>query len=396
MARELAISIYLTIFRLLFSFFNRFALQEKTTFIASFGGNINVTVDELERQAPHQEIIIMKTANCKIDFSKKDRKVLHFEHRLIDFLKSIYHLATSSHVIIDNYYGFLAATNFKSEVKCIQLWHAAGAIKQFGLEDLTNGDRSERALQRFKQVYDSFDHVVVGSDEMVDIFKRSFGLPEERFIRTGIPRTDFFFDDIQRKRAENQLIADFPIITSKKVILYAPTYRDDELGDAQLALDFDKMYEQFKYEYVLFLRLHPAVNGEFQNKYPGFVYNVSSYSSINDLLLCTDILITDYSSIPFEFSLLHKPMIFYAYDFEEYAHKRGVWPDYIAKVPGPVVSTTQELIHIIKDQDFELDKVKEFSTEWNKYSTGKSSEKLITELYDLAPSEQEEKIREHV
>ncbi|MEI3607804.1 CDP-glycerol glycerophosphotransferase family protein [Pseudogracilibacillus sp. SE30717A] len=396
MGRELAISIYLTIFRILFSFFNRFSLKEKTTFVASFGGNINVTLDELEQQVPNQEIVVMKTANCNTKFSTNGGIILQFENKLLDFIKSVYHLATSTHIIIDNYYGFLAATNFKPEVKCIQLWHAAGAIKQFGLEDLTNGSRSERALQRFQKVYNTFDHIVVGSDEMVQIFKNSFGLPEERFMRTGIPRTDFFFDDIQRKKAENKLIKDFPIIKTKKVILYAPTYRDDELNDAKLAIDLDKMYEQFKYEYVLFLRLHPSVNSEFKNKYPGFIYNVSSYSNINDLLLGTDILITDYSSIPFEFSLLHKPMIFYAYDLEEYAQKRGIWTDYIARVPGPVVETTQELIQVIKDQDFDLDKVQEFTKEWNRYSVGNSSEKLIMALYDLVPSEQEERIREHV
>lgn len=89
-------------------------------------------------------------------------------------------------------------------------------------------------------------------------------------------------------------------------------------------------------------------------------------------------------------------MIFYAYDLEEYAQKRGIWTDYIARVPGPVVETTQELIQVIKDQDFDLDKVQEFTKEWNRYSVGNSSEKLIMALYDLVPSEQEERIREHV
>src|SRR5699024_1102542 len=98
--------------------------------------------------------------------------------------------------------------------------------KQFGLQDLSNANRSERAIRRFKAVYNRFDHVVVGSDKMVDVFKESFDLPEERFIRTGIPRTDFFFDDIKKRRAVNKLHGDFPIIKDKKVLLYAPTYRD--------------------------------------------------------------------------------------------------------------------------------------------------------------------------
>src|SRR5699024_2737111 len=83
-----------------------------------------------------------------------------------------YHLATSSHIFIDNYYGFLAASDFRDEVTCIQLWHAAGAIKQFGLQDLTNSDRSKRALRRFQKVYNRFDYVVVGSKQMEKVLKR--------------------------------------------------------------------------------------------------------------------------------------------------------------------------------------------------------------------------------
>lgn len=397
MRREIAISIYLAVFRIFFTVFNRFSLQEKTTFVVSFAGNIEAVVDELEKQVPDQQVVILKANNCKVNFDKQNREVLNFESmNLVHFLKSIYHLATSSHIIIDNYYGFLAATNFKPEVKCIQLWHAAGAIKQFGLEDLTNGNRTEKALMRFKQVYDKFDHVVVGSDKMVTIFKDSFGLPEERFMRTGIPRTDFFFDDIRKKRAENKLLTDFPVLKNKKVILYAPTYRDDELDNAKLAIDLDKMYEQFKYDYVLFLRLHPAVNGELENKYPGFIYNVSNYCSINDLLLGTDILITDYSSIPFEFSILKKPMIFYAYDLEDYSKKRGIWSNYKEEVPGPVVETTKELIELIEKMDFNLEEVHNFAETWNKYSTGNSTKNLISALYEDTPTEQEELIREHV
>lgn len=397
MRREIAISIYLAVFRVLFTIFNRFSMQEKTTFVASFGGNITAAVNELEKQVPQHQVVILKANNCKVHFDKQNREVLYFESmNLVHFLKSIYHLATSSHIIIDNYYGFLAATNFKPEVKCIQLWHAAGAIKQFGLQDLTNGNRTEKALKRFNEVYDKFDHVVVGSDKMVTIFKDSFGLSEERFMRTGIPRTDFFFDDIRKRKAENRLRTDFPVLENKKVILYAPTYRDDELNDATLAIDLDKMYERFKYDYVLFLRLHPAVNGEFENKYPGFIYNVSSYSSINDLLLGTDILITDYSSIPFEFSLLHKPMIFYAYDLEEYSKKRGIWPNYTDEVPGPVVQTTRELIEVIEKMEFNLEEVRNFAKTWNKYSNGNSTKNLIHALYEDISTEQDEKIREHV
>src|SRR5699024_8092175 len=129
------------------------------------------------------------------------------------------HLATCEKVIVDNYYGFLAAASFKSNVQCIQLWHAAGAIKQFGLKDPDIHGRSKRAYKRFNKVYQKFDQVVVGSERMASIFRDSFDLTDDKILRTGIPRTDFFFDDTAKKNAEQTLAREYPIINEKKVLL---------------------------------------------------------------------------------------------------------------------------------------------------------------------------------
>lgn len=387
---------YLAVFQLIFRFYSLFAMQKKTTFVVSFGGNAKAVLQALESLVEDEKIIVLTTAGCRMDFQDENRTVLDFEPKSIgSFIRGIYHLATSEHLIIDNYYGFLAAAPLKKEVICTQLWHAAGAIKQFGLEDLTNQQRSKRALQRFQAVYDRFDHVVVGSDSMIQIFQNSFGLPEERFLKTGIPRTDFFYDRKQTDEAMKRITGHFPIIHDKKMLLYAPTYRDGELDSAALQLDLDKMYDQFKYEYVLFLRLHPAVEDSFHNKYPGFVFNVSNYPEINDLLIGADVLITDYSSIPFEFSLLERPMIFYAYDLESYRKERGVWSDYADRVPGPVVTSTETLIRTLEEKNFQTEKIKAFQKEWNKYSDGQASENLIRALYETGTMPEETKVREH-
>ena len=141
------------------------------------------------------------------------------------------------------------------------------------------------------------------------------------------------------------------------------------------------MYKELKSDYILLLRLHPAVKIELDNKYPDFVIDVSSYQNLNDLLVVTDLLITDYSSIPFEFALLNKPMIFFAYDLDEYAHSRGFWEDYQELVPGPIVTDTDSLINCIEESHFDLNRVKSFADQWNQYSKGYSSERLIQAIY---------------
>jgi len=384
MVREIAVSVYLFVFSCLFTLFKCYPQTEKSVFVASFGDNILFAVKELEKRTDEQ-IVILKTSQCRLDFEK------HLEHRHlivpfslknpVQWIRSIFHLATAAKVIIDNYYGFLAVSRFKPNVKCIQLWHAAGAIKQFGLKDRTIATRSKKAIKRFKKVYDRFHYVVVGSEKMAAIFQESFGLPSERMVRTGIPRTDFFFDEQEMNRVKLSLQEAFPAIQKKKVILYAPTYRDDEREVSSLALNIHEMYEAFHDEYVLFLRLHPAVNVNIAHAHPNFVYDVSKYDDVNHLLVVTDILITDYSSIPFEFSLLNKPMVFFAYDLEDYERKRGIWERYERFVPGPIVKQTDELIQVIKEKRFDMQKIAEFAREWNEYSTGNASYQFVKKFY---------------
>src|SRR5690625_642052 len=114
MLREFAINVYLIVFRLLFNFFNMFANHNKTTFITSFNGNVEDTIIELEnKMADDHQIIILKSSNCKLNFGEERHyHILNFE-KAKHFIQSIYHLATSRYIIADNYYGFLAVTNFK-------------------------------------------------------------------------------------------------------------------------------------------------------------------------------------------------------------------------------------------------------------------------------------------
>ncbi|MCM3112013.1 CDP-glycerol glycerophosphotransferase family protein [Lederbergia lenta] len=383
MAREFAITMYLFVFRIIFHIFTLFPQKKKTTFVASFGDNVLYTVKELEKQIDNEQIVILKTSQCKVNFTDDpNRMVIGFENRnVIHWFRSIYHLATSSKIIVDNYFGFLAVTPFKTNVVCIQLWHAAGAIKQFGLKDPSIQHRSPRAIERFRQVYDRFDYVVVGCDKMATIFQQSFDISDDRILRTGIPRTDFFFDSLAQNEAEHSLTSIYPVMNEKKVILYAPTFRDHELNVSALQLDIEKMYTELKDEFVLFLRLHPAVKVDLTNLYPGFVFDVSAYHNVNHLLVVTDILITDYSSIPFEFSLLDKPMVFFAYDLEEYTQSRGFWEKYEELAPGPIVYNTNELITVLKNEQFHMEQIRTFAQQWNEYSTGRASEQLVKNIY---------------
>ncbi|WP_245831734.1 CDP-glycerol glycerophosphotransferase family protein [Oceanobacillus senegalensis] len=368
----MAISVYLFVFRVLFLLFKLCPQKKKTVGVASFGDNIFYATRAIHTQSS-QEIIILKDPSCRFKFDASIGTILSFSIKHpFSFLKSIYHLATATTVLVDTYYGFLAVCHFRPGTKCIQLWHAAGALKQFGLLDPTIPTRSKKANNRFQAVYDRFDYTVVGSDKMAEVFKQSFGLTDDRILKTGVPRTDFFFDHDRHEQIYEKMKNKFPIIKEKKVLLYAPTYRNNQLSRFQLELDLKKLYEAFSDEYVLFIKLHPAVSCSLTDDYKGFVYDVSR-NKINELLLVTDTLISDYSSISFEFSLLEKPMIFYAYDLEKYKQESGLIQHFEETMPGPVVFTTDELIEVIQFHSFDRNQVKHFAAEWNTFSIGNSS-----------------------
>ncbi|MHA6250845.1 CDP-glycerol glycerophosphotransferase family protein [Oceanobacillus sp. CAU 1775] len=376
MAREIVISIYLFVFQLLFNMFKIFPQKNKTIGVASFGDNIFYATKAL-RSLSEEEIVILKDSSSNYTFDESQAKVISFQLKSpFAYLKSIYHLATATTVMVDTYQAFLAVTNFRPGTTCIQLWHAAGAIKHFGLKDPSNAARSQRAMERFQKVYDSFDYTVVGSENMVDVFKESFGLTDDRVLRTGIPRTDALFDSYKKHDVLKDMKKKYPQIRERKIILYTPTFRKQQLSGYQLELDISSLYQELSDQYVLLVKLHPAVSGAITNQFEDFVIDVSNYKDTNELLLITDLLISDYSSIPFEFALLEKPMIFFAYDIDTYRIESGLIEGYEDQMPGPVVLTTTELINVIQQEAFEFDRLRTFKNQWNEYSDGNSSLKL--------------------
>ncbi|URM33423.1 CDP-glycerol glycerophosphotransferase family protein [Cytobacillus firmus] len=384
MVRELAITVYLFIFKILFNLFKLSPLKNKTVFVVTFGDNSWYVYKQLKKMKYNGEIVFLKSKRSKLKIENSNNvKVYNFEtYQIFDTFFSIYHLATARKIFVDNYYGFLSAIQFKKEAECIQLWHAAGAIKQFGIHDPSNQLRTKRALIRFQKVYKQFHKIIVGSENLAKIYFEAFGVNEQNILRSGIPRTDIFYNINKIEDIKKKMLRKFPSIKNKKVILYAPTYREAELDSFRLQIDYKKMYEELGPDIIIMLRLHPAINNHSGHEaYPDYVIDCSRHFRMNDLLFVCDYLITDYSSIPFEFAILEKPMIFYPYDLESYLKERGFWEEYDEFVPGPVVYNTDQIIESLKKNSFDYERIRQFKEEWNQYSIGKSSETLVKILY---------------
>ena len=167
--------------------------------------------------------------------------------------------------------------------------------------------------------------------------------------------------------------------------MFAPTFRGNGQQSAHYpmeVLDMERLYENLHEEYIFLYKIHPFVKNDFSipYQYSDFYYDFSSYREINDLLFITDILITDYSSVCFEFALLNKPMLFFAFDVEEYVRTRDFYYEFHTFIPGPLVRTAEEIVQKIQQRNFNMEKIEPFVRYFFDDLDGKSSERVVDQI----------------
>lgn len=286
-------------------------------------------------------------------------------------------------LLCDNYYAFLSGCAFKPQTHVVQLWHANGAIKTFGWEELTTSQRSAADKRRFQKVYDQFDEYLVGSKKMAQVFAQSYHVPQTRMNVIGYPRTDQLFNKSWQIQVSQKIKTQYPCLIGKELILYTPTYREDKTGKPTMNLpeDFKQFVNQLSDNQRLIIKLHPHVKAvEKQLKQQlnsDKVIWVDDFST-NDLLLVADRLITDYSSVIFDYSLLPnaKQILFYCYDYDQYAQQVGIQADFKSWIPGKMVRTTAELINEVQ-QPLKATDFTQFNQLWNTANDGHATERVL-------------------
>lgn len=332
---------------LLFAFFfyisRLFPRDKKKIFLVathddSPEGNIGIVAEAVEREYSGYRMVW---------FTRKDK----ITDPVNFFVKKAYHLATSSYVFLDNEFLPMAYIRFAGDVKVVQLWHGTGTIKKFG-QDANTGALKKleyRANQRIT-------HLIVNSQAVKPEYASAFGIREDRIHVLGLPRTDLLLDEAFMEKKREDFWREYPSLRGKRCILYAPTFRDEEVEEPRIHLELDRLSAELSPEEAMLIRLHPHVAervGDFLEKGKwNNILNVSEYSGVTTLLAVSDVLVTDYSSIVFEYCLRDKPMIFYAYDLEHFEKEgRSFYRDYRSFVPGEVVLDQSGLIEQLRKPD---------------------------------------------
>lgn len=279
----------------------------------------------------------------KKEMEKREDFQFHFYYKDKLSFNSLKKLAASKYVFLNDNFFPLAFMNFNTESVVVQLWHAPGAFKKFG--------GSVENASMLKLISDNTDYLIITSSYNEDYYSEAFQMDKSKIKALGLPRADYYFKNHDISKLREDFDKKYGNDSGKKIILYAPTFRENkEYNNVFNYLDLEKFNNNLADDYVLVLRLHPKIKKFYSDdiSVKGNYIDCSDYKNEQELLLLSDILITDYSSIMIEFGLLNKPVIFFAYDLDNYlSNERGFYLDYKKDLPGPIVTTTDELINVI-------------------------------------------------
>jgi len=288
---------------------------------------------------------------------------------VVEIIKQVYHIKTSNVVIIDGN-NFVVSNINKKNTKIVQIWHACGAIKKFG-EDF------ER-----KYKIKNYDYIITSSSKSKSIMASAFGVDEDQVIPLGYPKTDKLFDKKIMRKYKLEMYKKYPFLKGKKIVLYAPTFRGEGIYDKKfLKVDIDKISKSIGDDYVFLYKFHPVIDNKLDCK----VENVKDVSdeSLYKLFSVADMLVSDFSAIIYDFSILEKPILLYTPDLDEYKEKRGLYVDYEEFAPGKITYNEDELIKSIQQENFNIQKVKKIKNEFFDFLDGKSSVRIAKFIREL-------------
>jgi len=306
-------------------------------------------------------------------------------------LRYYYYLAKSKYWVSNS--RFPNDTVKREEHVYVQTWHGTPLKRLAG--DMENvlmpGTNVEKYKRNFYNETQRWDYLVSPNAYSTNIFEQAFWF-DRNIIESGYPRNDILYN----KNSDEDIVAvkrKLGIPNEKKVILYAPTWRDDEYyGKGKykftLALDLQKMQECLGDEYIVLLRMHYFIASQMDvSDVQGFAFDVSDYEDIGELYLISDMLITDYSSVFFDYAHLKRPILFYTYDLDKYRGQlRGFYFDMEEEVPGPLLKTTDEVIEAIGDighvQTEYQNKYDEFHNTYCLWDHGDASSAVVKEVFE--------------
>ncbi|MFJ6696225.1 CDP-glycerol glycerophosphotransferase family protein [Streptomyces sp. NPDC091272] len=280
----------------------------------------------------------------------------------------------------------------RPETTYIQTWHGS-ALKRMGF-DLPSQKAVTRARrEEQQQSLNRFDRFLIRSEHDVHTLAKAFCLQEKTLLRVGYPRNDALVRARQRElaagtRERNALAAELGIPQDKKILLYAPTFRrtGGRYNQFRLPFDVERFADEFGDRYVLLVRSHYLNHVVLPPTVRDRVIDVSKRHDISPILELADAMVTDYSSVMFDYALLDRPMLFFTYDYEAYVNEdRGTYFDLAETAPGPVFRTEEEFHEAVHSLERETDQYaarrKDFLARYGEYDQGNAAQSIVDQFF---------------
>lgn len=351
-------------FNIMFNRYKSFPVDEKkvlmfTTSRGKLGGNLLAVKNYIEKNKLNFKITVFTSVNMP------DESIVAKE------------MAISKFILVDDFEPVVYTLKLRDEQELIQVWHAMGAFKKFGYSRSTANKNS--------LTHKNYTKAIVSSDEIVSIYAQAFGIDESKVFPIGTPRTDVLFNEEYKTNTVTRLYENTPLLIGKKICLFAPTFRGNNVNDAYYPTEFlniEEFANSLPDNWVVILKYHPFIKNlpQIPDSVKDRVFDLSNERDINDILFITDVLVTDYSSVIFENAIVGNPSVLYAPDLADYTGDRGFYFDYSEYACGAVVKNQRDLANaVIKAQD-EADKTALFKKRFVSLCDGNSCKRFIDEI----------------
>ena len=370
-----------------FRFYSRKPVNEKLVLFADSSSlmlpdNMTEFYDKLNEMGYETRLFLKRKG------SKKWYKDKFYE--LVNSCRFTKYYAQCSCLILTDYYYYAYANKPRKGQQVIQLWHGCGAFKKWGYSTAKlEWGADEKSLEEYP-IHNTYTYVTVSDESVKKFYAEAFNCDEKIIHADGVPRTDKYFSEKYVSSAREKVLEKYPQIGNRKIILYSPTFRGASKGKANFIqmLDFIYLKKHLEKEYVILVKLHPFIkkgmnlSKGLEEIYGNFVFDVSKTLPIDDAMCASDMVVTDYSSLIFEYALLSRPMIFFAYDLEQYDRERSFYFNYKNFVPGDIVRDTEELLKAIRknENNFDCEKVRAFKEKFMSACDGKSTERILNKI----------------
>lgn len=312
-------------------------------------GNLEMVYEYVRKHRPDLELLV---------YTKGDRREHHGFRKVLCIWKAI---STAKYIFLDDLYTTTSHMKVRKGQEIVQLWHGAGAYKKFGH---SRRDLQKRAggKMRVHKGYRKYTRAIVSGSRIAWCYAEAFGMDPAKVFATGIPRMDRLYDEEYVAGEKEAFLKQYPELRGKKLVLFAPTYRGTQVRDADYdfkAADLDRLAKELGEEYVILTRWHPALKNNLKRglatlqccTFGEQIRDFTEYGDVNDLLIACDLMVTDYSSIIFDYFPLKKPVVYFAYDKEEYAGDRGLYYGFDQYVYGRVAENFTQLLDAIRAED---------------------------------------------